>query len=92
MAHENGTKDEPPIADQLLAYLDENPQAQDTFEGIVWWLLEQRLKFYTARVKEALAELVDQGLVLERQGPDGQIHYRLNSRRRRQIRARIKQS
>jgi hypothetical protein len=86
------TRDEPPITDQLLAYLDENPQAQDTLEGLVWWLLERRARFYTTRVKEAIAELVAQGLVLERQGPDGQIHYRLNPRRRRQIRARLKQS
>ena len=92
MTHEDGKTNEPPIADQLLAYLDENPQAQDTLEGIIWWLLERRVKFFTERVKEVLAELVDQGLVLERQGPDGQFHYRLNPRQRRQIRARIKRT
>lgn len=92
MTHEDGITNEPPIADQLLAYLDENPQSQDTLEGIIWWLLERRVKFFTEGVKEALAELVDQGLVIERQGPDGQFHYRLNPRQRLQIRARIKRT
>lgn len=91
MKHEDGGA-EPPIADQLLAYLDENPRAQDTLEGIVWWLLERRVKFYTARAKEGLAQLVSEGLVLERAGPDGQLYYRLNQRRRQQIRARLSQA
>lgn len=89
MNRDNHTHEESLIADELLAYLDENPQAQDTLEGIVWWLLEQRINVYMTRVKKGLAELVNQGLVLERQGPDGQIHYSINPRRRKQIRARL---
>lgn len=92
MTHTDNTKDEPPIAAQLLAYLNENPQAQDTLEGMVWWLLEQRVRFYTTSVKQALAELVAEGLVLEHQGPDGRLHYRLNRRRARRIRERLRQA
>jgi len=77
---------------EILAYLAEHPDAQDTLEGIVeWWLLEQRIKRWTARVKEALAELVSRGLVLERQGKDSRILYRINHRKRREIRVLLKQ-
>jgi hypothetical protein len=76
------------IAHEILAYLVENPDAQDTLEGIIqWWLLEQRIKRQTTNVKEALAELVAQGLIIERQGRDSRTHYRINRRRRGEIRA-----
>jgi len=55
-----------PIAYEILAYLVEHPQARDTLDGIVkWWLLEQRIRRQSAEVKEALAELVREGLVIE---------------------------
>ena len=64
---------------QILAYLVEHPEAQDTVEGIVeWWLLERQIKFQTARVKEALFELVAKGLVIEQKGSNSQTHYRIN--------------
>lgn len=67
------------IGYQILAYLAAHPEAQDTLEGIVeWWLLEQQIKFQTARVKEALSELVAKGLILEKKGLDSQTHYRIN--------------
>jgi DNA-binding PadR family transcriptional regulator len=75
------------IAREILAYLAEYPDAQDTLEGIVeWWLLDQAIKNRTKNVKEALAELVAEGLVIEREGRDGRIHYRVNRRKRREIR------
>ena len=64
---------------QILTYLFENPEAQDTLEGIVeWWLLGRAIKFETARVKEALSELGSKGLILEKKGSDSQTHYRIN--------------
>lgn len=79
------------IASEILAYLAEHPGAQDTVEGIVeWWLLEQKIKRHTAQVKEALAELVTQGLVLEHKGRDARIHYRMNRRKTEEIRALLK--
>jgi hypothetical protein len=75
-------------AHEILAYLAAHPEAQDTLEGIVqWWLLEQKIKRETARVKEALAELVTQKLVLECPGSDSRNHYRLNRRKMKKIRA-----
>jgi hypothetical protein len=81
------------MAENILAYLATHPEAQDTMEGIVeWWLLEQEIRRSTAQVKAALAELVAQGLVLERRGKDGQIHYRINRLKTAKIQALLKQA
>jgi hypothetical protein len=75
------------IGYQILAYLVEHPEARDTLEGIVeWWLLERQIKFHTARVKEALSELVAKGLVIEQKEYDSKIHYRVNQSRLEEIR------
>lgn len=75
-----------PIFYEILGYLVEHPEAQDTMEGIVeWWLLEQRIKRQTTKVKTALAELVAMGLVLERKGQDGRVHYRIDRRKAAEI-------
>ncbi len=78
--------DESKIGNEILAYLVDHPNARDTLEGIVeWWLLERQIKFQTARVKEALSDLVDRGLILEHKGLDSQIHYRINLSRYEEI-------
>ena len=67
------------IAEEILAYLKENPAAEDTLAGIVeWWLLEQKIRETTSAVQKALAELVRDGLVLERKGKDSQVRYCIN--------------
>jgi hypothetical protein len=74
------------IGYQILTYLIEHPEAHDTLEGIVeWWLLERAIKFQTARVKEALSELVSKGLILEKKRSDSQTHYRINQARYKKI-------
>ena len=79
-------KNKSQIGCQILNYLVEHPEAQDTLEGIVeWWLLERAIKSQTARVKEALSELVAKKLILEKKGPDSQIHYRINQARYKKI-------
>jgi hypothetical protein len=84
--------DKSQIRNEILAYLAENPEAQDTVEGIVeWWLLERQIKFQTARVKEALAELVAKELILGKKGPDSQIHYRINQNKYKEIQEVFKQ-
>ncbi len=53
-----------PLADEILRYLVEHPEAQDTVEGIAdWWLTERRVRQAIADVEAALGRLVDQGLV-----------------------------
>ena len=62
----------------ILAYLMDNPDAGDTFEGIVeWWLLHQRIKFETETVSEAVAKLVAEGLIAEEKGSDSRSIYRV---------------
>lgn len=71
---------------EILAYLADHPQAQDTVEGIVeWWLLEQRLKQAVAQVQTALDQLVAEDLVIAREGPTGRVAYRSNRKRLREI-------
>jgi hypothetical protein len=73
---------------EILAYLDEHPKAQDTFEGIVqWWLLERKIRCQTAIVKEAIAELVKKGFLLEDRLRDSHKHYKVNQRKSGEIKA-----
>jgi len=75
------------LAHAILAHLIEHPLAEDTVEGIVeWWLLEQEIKYRTAVVRAALADLVAKGLVLERQGNDARLRYGLNRNKLEAIR------
>ena len=77
---------------EILTYLAEHPDSNDTLEGIIqWWLLERKIEHQIAKVKEALAELVANGLVLENKGRDGRIHYRINGRKHGEIQALLKQ-
>ena len=75
------------IAQDVLAYWGEHPQAQGTLEDIThWWLLEREIARRTAEVQSALADLVGRGWVLERRGADGRIHYRINQHKSGEIR------
>jgi len=76
------------VARAILDYLRKHPEAQDTLAGITeWWLPEQQIKTQTGTVKVAIAELVARGLILQRKGRDSQIHYRVNRRRLKEIKA-----
>ena len=71
-----------PIIREILAYLADHPQAQDTVEGIVeWWLLEQRIKRGTRHVKSAVEQLVAAGFITAREGAAGQVYYRVNQQK-----------
>ena len=84
--------DKSQIGNEILAYLVDHPKAQDTLEGIVeWWLLEREIKFETARVKEALSDLVARGLILEKKGSNSQSHYRINQKMFKEIQELFKQ-
>jgi hypothetical protein len=76
------------VAYNILAYLAENPEAQDTLEGIVgWWLSGQAAKSNTALIEGALTELVNRGLVLARSGKGARTYYKVNRRRLKEISA-----
>lgn len=73
------TSEHSPLAREILFYLSENPQAKDTAEGIAqWWLLDQKLTRELSQVSEALAELVEAGLIVMHTGADTQSHYEIN--------------
>ena len=83
--------DESKIGNKILAYMVDHPNARDTLEGIVeWWLLERQIKFQTARVKDALSDLVARGLILEKKGSNSQIHYRINHNKYEEIKTLVK--
>jgi hypothetical protein len=72
----------------ILAYLSDNPDAGDTLDGIVeWWLLDQRIKFETRNVSDAVTQLVSDGLVVEHTEADSRIIYKVNTGRKKMIRA-----
>jgi len=79
------------IGNEILSYLVDHQKAQDTLEGIVeWWLLERHINFQTARVKAALSDLVARGLILETEGSNSKIHYRVNQSRFEEIKNLVK--
>jgi hypothetical protein len=80
-----------PLADEVLAYLVQHPQAQDTMEGIVeWWLLERRIRYAIADVEAALRELVGKDFLVARQCSEGRTYYRLNRANEREIRRHLR--
>lgn len=80
------------ISHEILAYLIEYPEAQDTFDGIVqWWLLERKIVYQTKNVKEALADLVKKGFVLEYKKSGSNKHYKINKYKVETIRAFLKE-
>jgi len=75
---------------KILAYLIDNPDAQDTFEGIVdWWLLQQDIKRNVALIRKTVDALIHRGFLLERQGNDRTKHYQVNRERLPEISALI---
>ena len=78
--------DKSTISRNVLAYLVDHQDAQDTLEGIVqWWLVEQKIKQQTATVTEALQDLVGRGYLLELRGIDSRTRYRINPLKSQEI-------
>ena len=86
MEHDEATR--LTIADQILVYLDDHPDALDAPEGIEWWL-KHGVKSFDPNLVRALDELVSEGLVVKHAGPDGRFSYGLNQERRGEIRVRL---
>ena len=81
------------VALKILRYLDQNPNAADTVEGILeWWLPKQSIYEEEKIVKRALDEMVKQNLILTTRSSDARRHYRLNAECIQEIRRMIKES
>lgn len=78
---------------KLLRYLDQNPNAADTVDGILeWWLPKQSIYEEEKVVKRALDELVKRNLILATRASDDRRHYRLNTEFIKEIRRMISDS
>ncbi len=65
------------VAESILAYLAEHPQAMDTVEGIAqWWIMRQQVRVNVTTLARVLQGLADKGL-LEQIGDGEQRRYRL---------------
>ena len=74
------------ISREILYYLVEHPEAQDTLEGIAqWWLLERKIRYQIALVSEAISGLVRRGLIVEQEIMNSKPRYRINSKKLTEI-------
>lgn len=74
------------LSQRILSYLADNPEANDTVEGIAeWWLLEREIRDQTARVERALAELAAAGWLIASRSAGSSTRYRLNPARATEI-------
>ena len=72
---------------KILRYIEQNPNAADTVEGILeWWIPQQSIYEEEKIVEQALDELVHRDLLLTKQSPDARKHYCLNAKRIEEIR------
>jgi len=68
------------VALKILRYLDHNPKAADTVEGILeWWLPKQSMYEEKRVVEQALDRMVSRSFLLAMQSSDARKHYRLNT-------------
>ena len=70
------------LAEEVLAYLNSRPDAQDTLEGITrWWLLERWVERELGAVEEALRQLVAAGHLEIKESAVQSPRYALNQNR-----------
>jgi len=78
--------DKSQIAREILAYLAEHPDAQDTVDGILQnWLAGRRDKYTPTLVQEVVKDLVLEGTILEDKIPGSPVVYRLNLAKRERM-------
>ncbi|WP_127556045.1 hypothetical protein [Saccharospirillum alexandrii] len=65
------------VAYRIIQYLEQHPQATDSFRGIcTWWLRQTESPLPEAAVARALDQLVLEGCVDCHQAPGGERLYR----------------
>jgi hypothetical protein len=72
--------EEEEMADAIIRYLAEHPQASDTLEGIAeWWIMRRQVRVEINKLKKALHRLTERGL-LEKIGTGDNAQYRLKAK------------
>ena len=70
------------MAREILAYLNEHPDAQDTLDGIAqWWSSRSAIRYDRAALEQALGELTRQGMIMEINVQGSAPMYRLRRRK-----------
>lgn len=84
--------EEQQIARAILRYLDANPEAQDTVEGISqWWVRKEWVQRKVDEVENAIRLLKGKGFILEEPNTGvGRALYRLNPDQREAVRMLLK--
>ena len=66
------------IEKMILSYLEQNPDAVDTVEGITrFWMLRENAEIAMAKVSRTLDKLVKKGRIKVFQSLDGTLFYKL---------------
>ncbi len=66
------------IEKMILTYLEQNPDAADTIEGITkFWMQRENADITIAKVSRTLARLVRKGRIKAFQSLDGTLYYKL---------------
>jgi hypothetical protein len=65
------------LAAEIRAYLDRNPYAADTLDGIIqWWIVQQRFLRGIHAADRAVKRLIEQGRMEEVHARDGRSVFR----------------
>jgi hypothetical protein len=69
------------LSSRILDYLQKNPEAGDTLEGIAaWWLEQQRIEHLVEEVAEALELLIKKGAVKAHKKSGGVTTYKIKKK------------
>jgi hypothetical protein len=75
--------DEDPLAESIMQYLAEHPNAMDTFDGIAeWWIMRRQVRVDAMLLAKALDALTERGLI-EKLGTGDNARYHLKPNRNR---------
>jgi hypothetical protein len=67
------TRSREELASEIGRYCARHPDARDTIDGIVWWLVQQRFEDTRAEVLDAADYLVECGILDRRTLADGSV-------------------
>ncbi len=74
------TNIKPTLSSRILRYLEANPKAGDTLEGIAqWWLDQQRIEDTVDQVAEVLKSLLEEGQINVYKSPSGVYYYKFKN-------------